>query len=399
MDLPGWSSDLDISLLNGWNENNETNSRDGADPNEKKDNDKNPTSNRGSPSALPREQGAAWDTNMSQWPTLPEIYEAVTSEEGKAEDGGIKEKIGPPIPAISETTSMTSMPKDASSSETDSGRTSTTKQTRSSAQRAAQLHPQAIQSSANCPPHSNGNRMSSSNFGQIFPHPSQQSHQVQNLFGLNINQALLASNATALAASLHNQNASSSTTSESQNLSSLATSFILAQNKPDTLFSRNQPQTVGRSSSNSQPNASRSTTSLENLGSSSSSTSQPQPPPFYLFDAPIELRANYIQNQRRLGIPIQHDCNSYHYGEAVKGFHPQHLKSQQGKPENRPQQLAAPVKLIDARHGPQYSGRAKNEREQKRAQKITELIDQLRENMEDGGWKVEMKSKYHTLSS
>jgi len=31
--------------------------------------------------------------------------------------------------------------------------------------------------------------------------------------------------------------------------------------------------------------------------------------------------------------------------------------------------------------------------------KITELIDQLREKMETGGWKVEMKSKFQTLSS
>ena len=59
------------------------------------------------------------------------------------------------------------------------------------------------------------------------------------------------------------------------------------------------------------------------------------------------------------------------------------------------------MQLIDARHGsrPGGSGRVKNEREQKRAQKITELIEQLRINMEIGGWKVEMRSKFHTLSS
>lgn len=107
-----------------------------------------------------------------------------------------------------------------------------------------------------------------------------------------------------------------------------------------------------------------------------------------------------MQNQRKLGIPIHQDCNSYHYGETVKGFHPQHLLN--SKPGHAGHPPRAPVQLIDARHGNsrlQVSGRVKNEREQKRAQKITELIEQLRINMEKGGWKVEMRSKFHTLSS
>jgi len=41
----------------------------------------------------------------------------------------------------------------------------------------------------------------------------------------------------------------------------------------------------------------------------------------------------------------------------------------------------------------------RNEREQRRAQKIAELIEKLRLSMVKGGWKVEMKSKYHTLST
>lgn len=41
--------------------------------------------------------------------------------------------------------------------------------------------------------------------------------------------------------------------------------------------------------------------------------------------------------------------------------------------------------------------RERNNREQKRAQKISELIDSLRSSMMDGGWKVEVKSKSHTL--
>jgi len=40
----------------------------------------------------------------------------------------------------------------------------------------------------------------------------------------------------------------------------------------------------------------------------------------------------------------------------------------------------------------------RNEREQRRAQQITELIDELRESMVKAGWKVELKGKYHTLS-
>lgn len=44
------------------------------------------------------------------------------------------------------------------------------------------------------------------------------------------------------------------------------------------------------------------------------------------------------------------------------------------------------------------NSRERNNREQVRAQKITQLISELRENMEKGGWQEEMKSKYQTLS-
>eukprot|EP00986_Skeletonema_menzelii_P000521 scaffold157_cov204-Skeletonema_menzelii.AAC.3 len=44
------------------------------------------------------------------------------------------------------------------------------------------------------------------------------------------------------------------------------------------------------------------------------------------------------------------------------------------------------------------NSRERNNREQLRAQKITQLISELRENMEKGGWQEEMKSKYQTLS-
>mmetsp|Transcript_25514 Transcript_25514/g.42433 ORF Transcript_25514/g.42433 Transcript_25514/m.42433 type:complete len:777 (-) Transcript_25514:101-2431(-) len=126
-------------------------------------------------------------------------------------------------------------------------------------------------------------------------------------------------------------------------------------------------------------------------------------PPFYLFDAPCELRANFIQSQRAHGLPVPEDSNYFHYGMAVNGFHPQ-LNAQMNPvlPLASGSGSAYPpgmVQLIDARSKKKNrSGRERNEREQKRAQKITELIEELRMGMEDGGWKVEMKSKYHTLS-
>jgi hypothetical protein len=109
------------------------------------------------------------------------------------------------------------------------------------------------------------------------------------------------------------------------------------------------------------------------------------PPPFLLFDAPIELRANFIASQRAHGFPVLDDNNSFHY----------HQRQQQMQ-----QAVDPKVRLIDGRHGGNGSKRVKNEREQKRTQKITDLIDQLRDRMEEGGWKVGgSKSKYATLST
>jgi len=123
-----------------------------------------------------------------------------------------------------------------------------------------------------------------------------------------------------------------------------------------------------------------------------------------------------MQNQRRLGLPIQHDPNSYHYGETVNGFHPHQYQlpfgatagagagvgAATGGSPPRPPHNGLPPQLIDARHGnhcKSKNGQVKNEREQKRAQKITELIEQLRLQMEEGGWQVEARSKFHTLSN
>jgi hypothetical protein len=126
-----------------------------------------------------------------------------------------------------------------------------------------------------------------------------------------------------------------------------------------------------------------------------------EPPPFLLFDAPVELRANFIHAQRSHGIPVMQDNNAYHYGMAVNGFHPQdHLDPSARAVSSSTNTINnGNVRLIDGRHGNQGMKRLKNVKEQKRAQRITDLIEQLRENMEQDGWNVGMKSKFHTLSS
>lgn len=133
---------------------------------------------------------------------------------------------------------------------------------------------------------------------------------------------------------------------------------------------------------------------------SKSSTNQSSPP-FQIFDAPVELRHNFIQSQRAHGLPVLEDNNSYHFGMTVNGFHPQRSLEQpflyKSLDAKRP--LPNPVPVVDARHADGGNKRLKNAKEQKRAHRISELIDQLRNKMEKGGWKVGIKSKFHTLSS
>ena len=489
MELGGWNSDLDSSLLNCWNDNAETSS----DPKDKKKYDNKSTSSAGS-SPL-RSDRSSWDGNLNQWSRFPSFnvdYEATPSEKSKSSEvdnkasqdnqsqmprGSVTLQNGAPTtntavstaqrgpPAVSETTSVTSATKDASSVTGLSDASTRVQQPPSRAppanptnggsrsQNVPHLHPLAIQSSATCPPHSSNNshnKTAPPEFGQIPLPPSsiippeqqQPHHPPQNINGLNFAHALDTSVAS-LAASLQrtDNHATSSTASAvastNHHLNSLAANFMLAQAGPDSAAASTAGQAHAHAAAHqaaalpsannshhhsaptihqlSSSNSMTATSISAESGNSSSSSSarpshhQPHPshqgtgtlPPFYLFDAPIELRANFEQNQRKLGIPVQHDCNSYHYGEVVKGFHPQQLLNQQPyQATGNPPRGA--VQLIDARHGnnrQQGSGRVKNEREQKRAQKITELIDQLRVNMENGGWKVEMRSKFHTLSS
>jgi hypothetical protein len=231
-----------------------------------------------------------------------------------------------------------------------------------------------------------------------------------------ISQEVLAS----FAASLQNTSPDAS-----QNVNSLAANFAFAQAMMPSLPApvdgcepkRNhatQTHSVTTSSSTSRlpPGGATATdTSRQKQAEHAPDLPGSNTPPFYLFDAPVELRANFMQNQKRLGLPIHHDPNSYHFGKAVRGFHPQQLMNQQqvdamvaasSSDSQQPNRIPdGKVQLIDARHGnlrSYPSGRVKNEREQKRAAKITELIERIRQDMEDDGWQVEMRSKFYTLS-
>lgn len=345
----------------------------------------------------------------------------------------------------------------ASSVSTGTGTTTTTStQQQSQSQSQSQdfgesrMHPMAIQSSATCPPHSGSitgaATMPSTPYNQLAAAgliPTQ--HQPPaNMFGLSAAEGAAAQ--ASFSRSYGGPMSTTSTTNDSDHLKSLAANFMMARNgttdealrmyttasatsghninnnnnnymstapsKKKQGKSRNTTTTTTASAAAGAATKSRphhhhhSATSTSTTASAATGASASKAPPFYLFDAPVELRANFMQNQRRLGLPIQHDPNSYHYGETVKGFHPQQLLNQQQamtlRAKGLPSQIPpAPVQLIDARHNGNRrnpSGRVKNEREQKRAQKITELIEQLRINMEQGGWKVEMRSKFYTLS-
>jgi hypothetical protein len=108
----------------------------------------------------------------------------------------------------------------------------------------------------------------------------------------------------------------------------------------------------------------------------------------YHYDAAAELRANFLNSQLGSGAaaPLMTDPNHpYHFGIAVNGFHPQ---SNVGFA----QPLLANLSQI-------RKNNTKNVQEQRRAQKITDLIENLRMKMEKDGWQVGLnKSKLNTLS-
>lgn len=146
-----------------------------------------------------------------------------------------------------------------------------------------------------------------------------------------------------------------------------------------------------------------------------------------------ELTANFNASNNS-GIGTYHVPLPLHYGMTVNGFHPQ-LNAQvnpvflMGCSQQQQQQFSGigsttpaassainntlflrqqqQVHNMSAAHAAANNtsmstnarnARDRNEREQVRAKKITELITELRENMQEGGWKEEMNSKYQTLS-
>jgi len=290
----------------------------------------------------------SWDETLNEWTELTTFRDSETTPNAeaiaKAADLDAKDQGSKPSkPAERGTAKMESLSlpssttKDGVASVTESSdRSSEAKQSETADPIApTRLHPQAIQSSAMCPPHG---KILPQNYEHIFSVPSQQMNRAANLYGVNLGRvAAAASNAvsnTPSSVSIQNvlQGSSSSVASstyQSQSISSLANSFRLAQALPTAKAKSTSSQQQRQKRKKSAP---RYITSSGNSGSSSASSSQQtqRAPPFLLFDSPVELRANFNQNQRRLGMPVKHDCNSYHYGEAVKGFHPQHIAAEDG---------------------------------------------------------------------
>jgi hypothetical protein len=354
--------------------------------------------------------------------------------------------------AISETTSIHD--EDRSATTRSSGSSSRTPN--SSDRASSSLHPLAIQSSARCPPPSHD---AESLNGSVLTEPNnlmQPPSSSADLYSVDLSQALERSNLglTALATPMPAQGVTPALAATNSHLTILANNFLLAATNPAPTQAppvlptgeSYHVQNVARSTVNPPPSFQRmpgsivgaaaapraprvhhpSSSTPSNTASTSNTGTSSSLPPFYLFDAPIELRANFMQNQRKLGLPIEHDPNSFYYGETVNGFHPQQLLKTGALTQQQASNLLQvgvdpttggaaaslhhrhghpphPPQMIDARHGGNSSrrnrtGQIKNEREQKRAQKITELIDQLRVQIQNDGWQVEGRSKFNTLS-
>lgn len=255
---------------------------------------------------------------------------------------------------------------------------------------STQLHPLAIPSSASCPPHlHHATTMATiaaptnvSTVSEQAPLPS---------FPVNASIQSLAFNAMAAGLDFGAHPMFSPSV-----LAGLPQAVATSTNATSaSTVSSNTPKSSSTDCTKKEAAKTSNTNSIANKQHSASAAGVP--PPFLLFDAPVELRTNFMQSQLAHGLPVMQDNNAYHYGMAVNGFHPQQRLGA-GVAGNRNDQDVN-VKLVDARHGDQGVKRIKNQKEQKRAQRITELIEELRVKMEKGGWKVGMKSKFHTLSS
>lgn len=302
--------------------------------------------------------------------------------------------------------------------------------TQHEASSSTKLHPMAIQSSANCPPHLEhcaGNRLGGM---MCASHSGLSGLSGIDASSIPTNLLPLAMSALAAGASLgHHPFFTSAASSMNQNnhpattaaaAAAAAAAAVVAASGASDLSLVPPPQV----------SHGRGTTTLPlqpALTSGGGMGVPPPPPPFLLFDAPVELRTNYQQSLRAHGLPIALDNNAYHFGVAVNGFHPQnqpppttttggfggHLPPTHQLLHRGNAALGAvptanavdptstgPVRLVDARHGTLGVKRIKNAKEQRRAQRIAELIDELRAKMQSSGWSVGVsKSKYNTLSS
>lgn len=445
MDLGGWNAEFDPNLLGEWAEGVDTSQRTSSDKDDNGEDD--PLT-----SALP----VFTDDD-------PAISEQSLGDTGECEQKQDESSSLRPVPqhatynsasamslaehaaAISETASVLSARDERSAATGSSGGSS-------SRNNNSVNHPLAISSSASCPPP--GSATMGHAPGPPILHPPSTS---SDLYSVDLSQALERSNLgvfgpmnAAVAVPVEGPPIATHNNNNHPHLSTLTNNFLLAtsaslQPQPQTMqqttasaphthhhnhhhshhrqqhtastnggATKSSPKPAGGSQ---QPRHSQHGSTTSTRPAASSSTTSSSLPPFYLFGAPIELRANFMANQRKRGLPIEcNDPNSFYYGETVNGYHPQQLlKScmtnqqtaasllQVGFDPTKHRHTHDPLpKMIDARHGnsrrSSKGGQQKNEREQKRAQKITELIEQLRGQIEESGWQVDGRSKFNILS-
>lgn len=333
MDLGGWNFDPSMLSSLAWNDNNMEAASVNGDkgPKKGKTESKATSSTRSSPARL---DSTNWVGNLSLLSNFGELdyYGGVCSQQSKSSDtdrdGGNTSQSHPSLDA--ETThnqsnrlpresmhethtvsdqSVNSGIKDGGTSSVATG-TSTATSNLSSGMGGPQLHPMAIQSSATCPPHSNsannGTSLSNTQTNSYLQMSTGgmvagQNHQApSDMFGLQgIDSAALAS----LAAAFQSHSDSNHT---NQHISNLAANFMLATQAKASDSNHapshsHQPQHRPVSSTLPSQSHTGSVASAPQLGRQhrqqpKNTASSSKPPPFYLFDAPIELRANFMQN-------------------------------------------------------------------------------------------------------
>ncbi|GKY92835.1 hypothetical protein MPSEU_000253100 [Mayamaea pseudoterrestris] len=257
------------------------------------------------------------------------------------------------------------------------------------------MDPRAILSSANCPPHgAAGPSAENADLSSISHDDSSMSQQQQSQFDLT-SAALLPLAMNALAAgvtlplplvlqaaqqALHFKNTAQQQT---QNLQQQCTYPVPASRAQQQATGSPAPYTFTKP-------AAVAATHIASQNTATNNFSNPLAPLFSV-DASAELRANFLSSQQTAGVtgtPSQmlQDFQQYPFGIAVNGFHPQHNMG-------LPQPLLGNLRMANTKNN------TKNVKEQRRAQKITTLIENLRMKMEKDGWQVGLnKSKFNTLS-